>query len=424
MNRSFILAVICSWASVAVAQEVSTAGTMDLDEALSLAMERNPELAAARLAAEEARAQLDQAGRWPNPELDLEGYSDAPFNDEGEETLAAGLIQSVSFSGRIGARRSVAQSELDAALAEVADQERNLSADVRRAYVEVLVIQERIKVEDLVINLSQESLDAAKAAFDRAEASEKDVSAADIEMQQAMQRRRVLENDRLSQQFALNRLVGNPPDQVFVATGSLDLRAESIDTSATLENVLRHRPDYQLARYRVARAEAELRLAKSERYEDARVGAHYEREKSVVDGAAPQGVDEFVGVSVSVPLPVFDRKQGLVRASGLAVERSRKEAEALQFEIAHELADARNRIQANQPFVSTFSTGLLHKAEANARLVEQGFSQGQLDFIEVIQARQQLAELHSSYIDMLQAYHLAVIDFEAASATGTRTRSD
>ena len=48
-------------------------------------------------------------------------------------------------------------------------------------------------------------------------------------------------------------------------------------------------------------------------------------------------------------------------------------------------------------------------------LVEDGYRQGLTSIVEVIQSRQQFAELKSSYIDTLAEYQRAVIDLEIAA---------
>jgi len=415
MKRSLIYLALLSSASFVFAADVQDGGSLSLDEAIRLALDHNAELAVARVATEEARAAIDQAGRWPNPELELDGKSDALFAGEGEESFGAGVVQPISFSGRIAAQRGVANWDLTLADGERAEVERKIIAEVRRKFVEALVVEQRIVLQQLLVNLNEKSGETARAAFARAEASEKDVSAVEIELQQTRQRQGVLEMERRNIQLNLNTLVGRPLDEPFRADGSLGIASIPYAATLPLETALEHRPDYLLARHRIERAKADLRLAKSERYEDARIGAGYEREQSVVDGSPPQGLDQFIGVRLSVSLPLFDRKQGLIRQRALAVQRAEKDVDLLRLQIARELADARNRIESPGSILSTYALGILQKAEVNARFVEQGYQQGQSSILDVLQSRQQLAELQSSYIDLLQEYHLAIIDFETAA---------
>ena len=135
----------------------------------------------------------------------------------------------------------------------------------------------------------------------------------------------------------------------------------------------------------------------------------------MVGGAPSQGVDQFVDLKLSIPLPLFDRKQGRILETLALEDRAQKTAEALKLQIAQELADALNRVKTLAPLLESYAPGILKRAESNVKLVEDGYRQGLTSIVEVIQSRQQFTELKSSYIDTLAEYQRAVIDMEIAA---------
>lgn len=100
--------------------------SLPLDAALERALANNRELAAARVRVEEAKARLQQAGLWPNPELEVGGRFDKAFANEGEHGFATGVNQPFSVSGRISAQKGVAHVDIERTLAEVAELERRV----------------------------------------------------------------------------------------------------------------------------------------------------------------------------------------------------------------------------------------------------------------------------------------------------------
>ncbi len=395
--------------------------SLTLDAAVERALANNRELAAARVRVEEARARLAQAGLWPNPELELEGRFDSAFNNEGEHDFAAGVNQPFSVSGRVGAQQSVARVDIERTFAEVADLERRVVSDVRRAFSDSLAVEEQIKLHKFLIGLNEELLTATKAALERGQVSEKDVNAIQIALQQAQQRQKILETQRRSRLLELNKLMGQPAEREFALAGELQLQVLADMSAFTLEKALTRRPDFAAAQLDVNSAKAEQRLAKAERFEDWKIGAGYEREKSVIDGAPPQNVDQFVGLKLSIPLPVFDRKQGRIRETVALEDRAQKTVEALKLQIAQELADAQQRVKTLAPLLESYTPEVLKRAEDNVKLVEQGYRQGLASIVEVIQSRQQFTELKSSYIDTLREYQEAVIELEIAAGIFPRT---
>jgi cobalt-zinc-cadmium efflux system outer membrane protein len=409
-NQILIMAVIVGTSVSAFAEQ-----SLTLDAALQSALANNRELAAARVRGEEAKARLQQAGVWPNPELELGGRFDNAFRDEGQHNLSVGINQPFSVSGRIGAQKGVARVEIERTAAAVADLERRIVGEVRRAFTEVFAVEEQIKLQQFLIGLNEELLAATKGAVERGQLSEKDVNAIHIALQQARQRKTVLETQRRSHLLELNKLVGKPADNDFVAVGALDFQPLPDLSAYTLENALQRRPGFVAARLDVDSAKAEQRLAKAERFEDWRIGAAYESERSVVDGAPAQPTDQFVGLKLTVPLPLFDRKQGRIRETVGLEDRAQKTAEALKLQIAQELADAQQRVKTLAPLLESYSPEILKRAEDNVKLVENGYRQGQANIVEVIQSRQQFAELKSSYIDTLREYQEGLIDLDIAA---------
>jgi outer membrane protein, heavy metal efflux system len=411
MSKQILIAVAAIWAVATV----HAAELLTQQEAVQTAIADNCELAAARVRITEAKARLIQARLWPNPELELEGRSDKTFNNDGEHDFGVGVSQPFSVSGRLAAQKGVASVGIEQTIAQIADFERRIVGEVRQAFTEVLAVEEQIKLQQFLLGLDGELLKAMNAAFERGQVSEKDVNAIQIALQQTRQRQQVLETQRTSRLLELNKLMGRPAEREFEIAGELQFQPLTDLNAFTLKNALARRPDYAAAELDVAAARSEQRLAKAERFEDWRIGAAYQREKSFVDGAPPQGVDQFVGLKLSIPLPVFDRKQGRIGETMALENRAQRTVEALKLQIAQELADAQQRVKALAPLLESYTPEILKRAEANVKLVENGYRQGLTSIVEVIQSRQQFAELKSGYIDTLRDYQKAVIELEIAA---------
>src|SRR3990172_4101040 len=141
-----VVVIIVSASASGFAQPLLT-----LDAAVNSALTDNHELAAARMRVEEAKARLVQAGLLPNPELEVDGKFDSVFKNEGEHTFGAGLVQPFSVSGRIVAQKGVARVDIERTSAEVANLERRIVGEVRRAFTELFRAEEQIKLQELLI---------------------------------------------------------------------------------------------------------------------------------------------------------------------------------------------------------------------------------------------------------------------------------
>ncbi len=123
-----------SWTAAAAAAPLTHA------DCVRLACAFGPARSSWRARLDAAAAQVEAAGALPNPTLLLEWEDFALF----EHVPASALQQTVSLSGAIGElltrgrRREVAQHDLDATLADLLTERRQLALDVCRAYDELL----------------------------------------------------------------------------------------------------------------------------------------------------------------------------------------------------------------------------------------------------------------------------------------------
>jgi cobalt-zinc-cadmium efflux system outer membrane protein len=393
---------------------VGSCPSLTLEQAIQNALANNRALAVTRMRVEEAKARMVQAGLWPNPELELGGRFDDAFSNEGEYTYAAAINQPFSVSGRIGARKNVAQVHIERAQADVRDQERLTAAAVRTEFAELFAVKEQVKLQTFLVGLNDELLAAAQTTLGRGQAAEKDINAILISRQQSAQRLTRLKIQERSRLLQLNKLMGQPPQDEFIMEGKLTLPPRPDLSAFTLKQALQQRPDYAAAQLDVILAQAEQGLTKAERFEDWRIGVGYEQEQSSPHSSQPV---EFVSLKLTVPLPVFDRKQGRLLETIAMGARTQKSVESVRIQIGQELTDAMNREKMLASLLESYQDGLLERTEDQLKRVEDGYRNGLTGMLDIIQSRQQFNDLKSSYIDTLRDYELALISLD--SATGT-----
>lgn len=390
---------------------------LTIDQVVDIAIRENRDLRAARMRIEEARGRLTQSGLFPNPSLESNFSLDSLFANEGERIFYAGISQPIPLSGRIGAQKKVAHIDIKRTFAEIADVERKLVGDVRRDFIEILAIDEQIKLQDTLINLNSGLVKAIQAGINEGLASEKDLNAIAIALQQVRQEKEVLISTKRSKILELNRLLGKPPTFSFLPVGRLECEALVDLTKYSIETAYAQRPDLRFAELSTELARADLGLAKALRFEDITAGVFYERDRTILD--IPQGkipnADQLIGFRLTVPLPFFDRKQGLIAEVRAREIRAEESVEAIKLEIGHEVNDALNRVNTLSALLKTYQSGILKTAEDNVRLVEGSYKQGLVGITEVIQSRQQFANLKSSYINAVRDYQIALNDLQIAT---------
>ncbi len=416
LPAAWLAALTLAAPTLASSQTPST--PLTADEAVREALARNLDLEAARLTIEVARGRRLQAGRLSNPELELAYTDDFAFAAEGERTSSISFSQRFPITARLAREREVAGKEVEIAEAEVREFVRELVAEVQGAFYRVRALDERLLVNRELVASVRRVEETTRARLRAAEASSAEVSLLRIETLQLEQEAQRLRRERETAMAALRRLLGRGSGEDLVLTGELDPgpRATRMDLPpAALDGSLR--PDLQAARKLVERAEADRLLARSEILEDWTIGLGYDRERAVFD--APIGVeqDSFLGLDLTIPIPLWNRKQGRIAAAAAALRRSRRARDALARRIREELEAVQARVRSLRATVEVQETQILPEAIRARDLFERGYRQGLVGLAETLQAQRQYNEVRALHLELLGELRQAAIELEAAAAT-------
>ena len=414
-------------AGAADAQTTGIPARLTLDDALRLAVERNPAIAAARNAVEAAEAQRVEAGLRPNPAVSLEseGYplfdSRPSFVNNQELTLR--LDQEVETSGRRRLRLEGAQSGVAAADAQQRDRLRRLQLDVRRAYFQAAlaradseVAQTSLTEIDQVITLNRARLQEGEisgAELRRLQVERlrfvDDVFAAQLALRNARSALLALLNaPDLAQPVDVVEPLEPPAGPITVGGVVIDTQpASQLNAEAFREGALANRPDLTAIRQEQARADTETRLQRALRTPNVTVGGGYRRDF---------GANGIV-FGVTVPLPISNRNQGGIARAEAERRRVANEAIAAETTVRLEVQQAVNAVQVNRERVDYIRREYLENARQSRDIVLASYRLGAGDLIDYLDAQR-------AYRDTQRTYNRALFDerislFELAAATGT-----
>jgi len=382
------------------------------------ALRANPELAASAAAIEAARGRLIQAGLWSNPEIRLAGRSDFAFQNEGERNVGVDLEQRFPIAGRLARSRDVARVDVALALAESREFERTLIGDVQRAVYGIAALDAAIASRASVIGTASQLVRAATHRRQAAEVSDADVNLLEIELARFEQEKRRLELERETEAVRLNRLLHRPVDAPVQV--SADLSTPTF-AAARATGALARRPDLVRTRLEIDRARAEAALARAASWEDWALGVGYENDRQVFKNepqSDPIGIkkDDFLGLSVRVPLPLWNRNQGSLIAARADERRAQARLAAAERSAEAEIETARRRIEELARVVREYDDSLLPRSQQSVALLERGYRQGLVAITALVQAEQQLADTFLRRAESLGELRQAEVDLETAAA--------
>ena len=354
--------------------------------------------------------------RLPNPELELGINDDFIGNGEDERSFEIAFTQRFPLAAALRKETDLRAAEIGLAEVEFANRQHALAREVDGAWIELAEARERAAMQEKMVALQREVLEFLDSRAEAGEVSPLDAARVRLAVRTTEQSLAVSARAIASAEARLRALLGMSPQAPLQIQSSLALPGDRPAEKLALDPVLRKRPDYIATRHTEGIGMRQLALASARRWEDIGVSLRYERESSV-DAPEGRGENDFVGIGVSIPLPIRDRKRGgKSRMPGSTSGRRNCRREARAFAIRSELARAlAARVEAYD-LARSASGDLLDLAHENHKALKKAQADGQAGFLEVQRAQEQLLDLQAAAVELAAGYHRADAEVRFASA--------
>lgn len=399
--------------------------TISLAEAQRRALSQNPVFLADRQEIVIARGQLTQARVYAfNPELEFRapGLTGGALGE-----FEASLTQEVEWAGQRGLRIRAAGLGLDRAESVVQNAARQTLAEISTAFYTALAAEQRLGVARELFDLNEQLVAVTRIQAREGEISTMEANLAEIEAGRARAGVLAAEREVTSARLELQRLAGIAPAQEIrlqgEATGAQP--ASTLDADSLISLALTRRPDLAARTRTVDQYETLARLARREATPNLRIGVFVERQElspvsSGVPGAPALGTQlesPRLGLGVSVPIPIFQRNQGIMAERGAQAEQARLARQATELAVRTEVTDAVRAYRAANQEARVFEQDVLEPARANQQLLESAFRAGKVGLPTLLLLRNQLLGAELGYWDAWLAERRALVDLQAATAT-------
>ncbi|MBM4103140.1 MAG: TolC family protein [Planctomycetes bacterium] len=381
-------------------------GVITLRQALALALMHNSELKAFSWDVRISEARQLQASLWPNPELEVEveevgGPGTRSGFDAAETTIA--LSQLIELGDKSGKRVKLATLAKELAGLGYEAKRLDVFTDVTKAFIEVLAAQQRLKLTEELLQLSEELVSTVAKRVDAGKDSPLEKTKADVTYSNVkIQHRQAAENLEFARKQLASTWAGQKPKFDSVA-GKLDSLAPlpSIDQ---LTNLISQNPDITRWALEIDKGKASIELEKAKAISDITLSGGLQRFNETDDNAIVFGI--------SIPLPISDRNQAGKLEAAYTLARAREEQRAAQTKIQMELVKAYQGLSNAYTEATELEKNVLQGAESVFEASKTGYSQGKLDYLHVLDAQRTSFEAKAQYIEALAAYHKARADVE------------
>ena len=378
----------------------------------------NPTLKAAALNIDESRAAEITAYLRPNPQFSLstDGTQIAPFN--GVWQPIKGTLQVTSFSylhetkNKRDLRRDQAQESTTIAESTYLDQERGLVFNLRNAFVQVLQAKAFLQNARENLDYWDHELDINRLRFNAGDLAQVDLNRLELQrVQFESDFETATVNLRTAKIQLLMLLNDRTPIERFDVSGPFDFTDELRPLEEFRQVALETRPDLRASTQNVDLAKITYKLAVANGSTDPTFSAWWTNNPSFNNPFAY----ETLGMSVSIPLRIFDRNQGQKALTKIDIgrnERLRDTSEALVFS---DVDTAYWTIVQNVNLLKPYKTKYLPLATDVRDRTSFSFQNGGASLLDYLDAEKAYRDTRLAYLNLIGSYLTAAAQMNMAA---------
>jgi len=223
-----------------------------------------------------------KAGLLPNPILELEGGTGALTNSSDENSYSLGVSQEFVLAGKRAKRTAIADLELEVYRWQLANQERVLRGEVKTAFYDLLLAEQRLALADRAITLNRQLLEVTRERLEAGDIPELEMNLVKVELARSESARLDVEMNRNQNQAKLATFMGLPLDASPAIVGTFEAEASQAKKPVELKQFsLGQRPDLKALEAEKNRGEAELVLARAEGVPNITAGLAFKSDPTV-----------------------------------------------------------------------------------------------------------------------------------------------
>ena len=370
----------------------------------------SPVLKADAANVDEMKAEEITAFLRPNPQFSLlaDGTQIAPH--DGAFTPFRGTYEEPSFSylherdHKRELRLKSAQEGTGITQSQHIDLERNLIFGLRSAFVQTLQAKAVLQLAKADLDYYDKIIDMSRTRFKAGDLAKIDLARIELQrVQYESEWETAIVNLRTQKIQLLLLLDDRTPVDQFDITGAFDLGPDLQPLDEYHQVALDNRPDLRGAVQTIEQSETNHKLANSNGSTDPTYSAWYTHNSS---NNNPNGINTL-GVSVQIPLRIFDKNQGEKKRTLIDIDRSTQAAEAAKAQVFSDVDSAYELVRSNIALIKPYKAQYLDQSIYVRDTVTFAYEHGGASLMDFLNAQSDYRVVQLAYLQLIGAYMTA-----------------
>ena len=289
--------------------------------------------------------------------------------------------------------------------------ERNMIFVLRSAFVGTLQAKFVLDMAKADLDYYDKIIDISRVRFKAGDLAQIDLDRIELlRVQYESEIETAIVNLRTAKIQLLQLINDRTPVDQFDVTGPFDF-SDALQTLETYRDAaLAARPDLQAALQAIQQSQTNHKLAISNGSTDPTYAAWFTNNSSTNNPNGP----ETIGVSVSIPLRIFDRNQGEKKRTLIDIDRSQQASDAARAQVFSDVDTAYELVRSNITLLKPYKDKYNDQALRVRDTVTFAYEHGGASLMDFLNAQSDYRQVQLAYAQLIGAYLTAAAQLNLA----------
>ena len=371
----------------------------------------NPTLKADALSIDESKAQETTAFLRPNPQYTLasDGTQLVPYNGGWQPLSSTQIQNTLSYLHERDRKRELrleaAKDTTRVTTDQHEDLRRNLEFNLRLAFVNTLQAKAIFKLAQADLDYYDKIIDISQARFKAGDLAQIDLDRIELQrVQYESELQSAIVNLRTSKIQLLQLLNDRTPIDSFDVDGVFDFASDLKDLESFRQSALDNRPDLRAAIDTIELAKSNHKLAQANGSTDPTLSA-WETFNPSFNNPNDKNA---LGLSVNIPLRIFDRNQGEKKRTLIDIDRSKQLTEASRAQVFSDVDSSYEQVRSNLALLNPYKAKYLDQSIRVRDTVTFAYQHGGASLMDFLTAQSDYRQVQLAYLQLIGSYMTAV----------------
>jgi len=377
----------------------------------------NPALKADALGVDELKAEETTAFLRPNPQFTFseDGLQLAPHNGVWQPLSGVQEQSNLSYlwerENKRHLRLETAQDATRVAQSSHEDLERNLVFNLRSAFVQTLQAKAVVKLAHDDLEYYDKIIDISRSRFHAGDIAQIDLDRIELlRVQYESELQTALVNLRTSKIQLLQFLNDRTPVDQFDVDGPFTFSDQLKQLDEFRQTALDNRPDLRAALQTIEESKSAHKLAVANGSTDPTLSGWWTHDGSYNN---PNALDAL-GLSVNIPLRIFDRNQGEKKRTQIDVDKSQQLTEAARAQVFSDVDSSYAQVESNITLLKPYRDKYLAQSTRVRDTVTFAYQHGGATLMDFLNAQSDYRVVQLAYLQLIGAYLTAASQLNLA----------